>query len=135
MLYLSRRLGEEITWEFTVTPHWWPHPRVICQVCVHTHHFSLCDSPKCNPLSLLAERNKETTVLSRSHLLGHKRRGWTPSETEDLMKGVKKYGEGNWKVILDHGNFLPHRTAVSLKDKWRNLKGRRNDTPTLPVSK
>lgn len=49
---------------------------------------------------------------------------WTYAETENLLKGVKKFGIGKWKEILKHYEFSSHRTSVSLKDKWRNLKGR-----------
>ncbi len=45
-------------------------------------------------------------------------------ETEYLMAGIKRYGFGNWAVILSKYPFHPSRDKVSLKDKARNLRGR-----------
>lgn len=53
------------------------------------------------------------------------RAGWTTDETEELLKGVRQFGPGKWKMIMQHYKFAPHRTTVSLKDKWRNLQGRK----------
>jgi hypothetical protein len=51
-----------------------------------------------------------------------KRRRWTVEEEEALMEGVMRYGSGNWKKILaSAGESLAGRTAVDLKDKWRNM--------------
>jgi hypothetical protein len=35
---------------------------------------------------------------------------------------VEKIGKGKWEKILSHYDFLPQRTAIDLKDKWRNLE-------------
>lgn len=59
------------------------------------------------------------TSSPRSH-------SWSHTETENLLKGVKRFGIGRWKLILDNYEFSERRTAVSLKDKWRNLRGRYN---------
>ncbi|XP_066265177.1 telomeric repeat-binding factor 2-like [Branchiostoma lanceolatum] len=48
------------------------------------------------------------------------RHQWTDSEVENLIKGVKKYGLGNWAKIKDNFRFNG-RTNVNLKDKWRQL--------------
>ena len=79
--------------------------------------------------------NKRVTVRSRDSLIGTTpptRRGgrgaWTTIETEQLLKGVKELGVGNWSAILAHFKFTPQRTATSLKDKWRNLQGRLGHT-------
>ncbi|XP_039265388.2 uncharacterized protein LOC120341031 [Styela clava] len=50
-----------------------------------------------------------------------RRRGWTEEEDGNLLDGVNKYGEGNWKKILDEFDFY-NRTAVNLKDRYRVLK-------------
>ncbi|GMH13058.1 hypothetical protein Nepgr_014899 [Nepenthes gracilis] len=51
-----------------------------------------------------------------------KRKKWCPEEEETLRTGVKKYGIGNWKLILNvYRNIFEERTEVDLKDKWRNL--------------
>lgn len=42
-----------------------------------------------------------------------------------LLDGVKRFGAGSWKKILSTYEFHWKRTAVDLKDKYRNiLKGR-----------
>ena len=43
--------------------------------------------------------------------------------TDALRRGVNKYGKGAWLAILNDGEFLfaRKRTAVDLKDKYRNL--------------
>ncbi|XP_021724094.1 uncharacterized protein LOC110691462 [Chenopodium quinoa] len=53
---------------------------------------------------------------------------WTAEEEETLKKGVEIYDQGNgrtilWKSILEYGDsvFRKGRTAVDLKDKWRNI--------------
>ncbi|XP_008403948.1 telomeric repeat binding factor a [Poecilia reticulata] len=51
---------------------------------------------------------------------GHRRR-WTDSETENLIQGVKKFGEGNWNKIKAYYSFND-RTNVNIKDRWRTLK-------------
>ncbi|CAH1251201.1 TERF2 [Branchiostoma lanceolatum] len=48
------------------------------------------------------------------------RHQWMDSEVENLIKGVKKYGLGNWAKIKDNFRFNG-RTNVNLKDKWRQL--------------
>ncbi|XP_065870878.1 uncharacterized protein [Euphorbia lathyris] len=47
---------------------------------------------------------------------------WSLQEEEELTKGVKRYGTGNWKLILNFKrDIFIDRTAVDLKDKWRNM--------------
>lgn len=54
--------------------------------------------------------------------LRRKRKPWSNIEEDTLRKGVKKYGAGNWKFILNmYSDIFDDRTAVDLKDKWRNL--------------
>ncbi len=39
------------------------------------------------------------------------------------MRGVRKYGTGNWAQILQDDNYtFNNRKGVDLKDKWRNLQ-------------
>ncbi|XP_065855975.1 uncharacterized protein [Euphorbia lathyris] len=53
---------------------------------------------------------------------------WTPEEEQMLKEGVKKFscmGEKiPWKQILEYGSlvFLNGRSAMQLKDKWRNME-------------
>ncbi|XP_057428998.1 uncharacterized protein LOC130722323 [Lotus japonicus] len=47
---------------------------------------------------------------------------WTSLEEETLRAGVKMFGGGNWKAIRDfYSNIFENRSAVDLKDKWRNM--------------
>jgi uncharacterized membrane protein YgcG len=62
-------------------------------------------------------------------------RPWTPPEVEALVEGVAHYGRGQWADIksLEANGVaaaLETRSAVDLKDKWRNLLR----IATLPVS-
>ena len=48
------------------------------------------------------------------------RHTWDEEETGDLLRGVAKFGIGNWKKILECPEFKFHnRTAVDLKDRFR----------------
>lgn len=38
-----------------------------------------------------------------------------------LLEGVRVFGAGNWKKILNSYRFHWKRTAVDLKDKYRNI--------------
>ena len=50
---------------------------------------------------------------------------WLDEEVAALRAGVEKEGEGKWAAVLKaHPDVFLDRTAVDLKDKWRNLKGR-----------
>ncbi|XP_032416363.1 telomeric repeat binding factor a [Xiphophorus hellerii] len=51
---------------------------------------------------------------------GHRRR-WTESETENLIQGVRNFGEGSWSKIKAYYTFND-RSNVNLKDRWRTLK-------------
>ncbi|KAK0661539.1 Telobox protein 1 [Lasiodiplodia hormozganensis] len=51
---------------------------------------------------------------------GKRRKKWTEEETTTLLKGVARFGIGNWKKILDCPDFsFDGRTAVDLKDRFR----------------
>ncbi|GLU10787.1 hypothetical protein SLE2022_275710 [Rubroshorea leprosula] len=56
-----------------------------------------------------------------------KARRWSLQEEEALRDGVEKYGIGSWKMILkSNPEAFQERTEVDLKDKWRNLSGRKH---------
>jgi len=44
---------------------------------------------------------------------------WSAHEEEMVYKGVKRYGVGNWAMIRE--NFLPYRSNIGIKDKWRTM--------------
>lgn len=47
---------------------------------------------------------------------------WALEEAEALVEGVARCGGGKWADIKKLGfPAIEHRTAVDLKDKWRNL--------------
>ncbi|XP_059300706.1 uncharacterized protein LOC132052964 [Lycium ferocissimum] len=47
---------------------------------------------------------------------------WSTLEEDTLRTGVQMYGSGNWTVILGaYRDIFAVRTAVDLKDKWRNM--------------
>lgn len=53
-----------------------------------------------------------------------KRNKWSDSETADLLRGVAKFGIGNWKKILECEEFsFTNRTAVDLKDRYVHFPG------------
>jgi len=53
---------------------------------------------------------------------------WTTEEVDALTEGVKKYGAGNWAVILRayKNKFHDKRKPPDLKDKWRNVLAQKN---------
>jgi hypothetical protein len=48
------------------------------------------------------------------------RNKWTKDEEDNLRIGVARYGHGSWAKILESFQFNA-RSAVDLKDKWRNM--------------
>ncbi|XP_013880470.1 telomeric repeat binding factor a [Austrofundulus limnaeus] len=60
--------------------------------------------------------NKSTTSNTQS-----RKRMWTDSETDNLIEGVNRFGEGNWSKILSYYSF-ENRTNINLKDRWRTMK-------------
>lgn len=47
---------------------------------------------------------------------------WTEEEVMHLNAAVKALGKGKWSKALSSYKFQDCRTAVDLKDKWRNLQ-------------
>ncbi|AQK65274.1 uncharacterized LOC100382037 [Zea mays] len=46
---------------------------------------------------------------------------WTSKEVERLARGVSRFGVGQWTLLKQEFFKSSIRTAVNLKDKWRNL--------------
>ena len=60
---------------------------------------------------------------------------WLDEEVAALRAGVEKEGEGKWAAVLKaNPEVFLDRTAVDLKDKWRNLKGRATRTARKRVN-
>ncbi|XP_062200296.1 uncharacterized protein LOC133902981 [Phragmites australis] len=59
--------------------------------------------------------------FSRGYTTRKNNSRWTQKEVESLVNGVSEYGVGRWTEVK-RTYFSPSvRTAVNLKDKWRNL--------------
>ncbi|KAI3727749.1 hypothetical protein L6452_16369 [Arctium lappa] len=64
---------------------------------------------------------KESSLIS-GLLKRRPKRAWSFEEENALWIGVKKYGKGNWKLILTmYPDVFVGRSVVDLKDKWRNM--------------
>lgn len=65
------------------------------------------------PSSTIRESGKSETLRKCS-----KKHKWSEDETNDLLEGVRIYGIGRWKEILNHDGFrLEQRSKVDLKDR------------------
>jgi len=53
---------------------------------------------------------------------------WSTVEEELVYQGVLAHGVGNWALV--HTDFVPNRTNVDIKDKWRTMK-RQGRLPVL----
>lgn len=66
---------------------------------------------------------KEAAVISSPS-----RRRWTKEETDCIMVGVSKCGEGQWRKIKDmFPELLQHRTNVQIKDRWRTIQSNKEE--------
>lgn len=74
---------------------------------------------KRKPFSLKPLRFGTTTI--RRHHLRKNNEHWTFKEITELVKGVSKHGVGSWTKLKRDFFSTSIRTAVHLKDKWRNL--------------
>ncbi|ETI28168.1 hypothetical protein G647_00617 [Cladophialophora carrionii CBS 160.54] len=101
--------------------HWRAPPAVVVEKQVPCAHETVATQP--TP----ANANVPATTPSTSCAVPWKdnkprraRRKWSESETRDLLAGVKKYGMGKWKQILDDPSFnFSERSSVDLKDRYR----------------
>ncbi|CAN1141855.1 Single myb histone 5 [Linum perenne] len=51
-----------------------------------------------------------------------RKRKWSSEEEAALKNGIKEFGAGFWKEILNsRRDEFNERTEVDLKDKWRNM--------------
>lgn len=85
---------------------------------VHSRYSLLASEPK------QIRRNKGWSGRNTENVWRLRRVKWTKEEEGYLIKGVKKYGKGRWKLIINSYPFNPRRTPVDAKDKWRNMEKR-----------
>ena len=113
--------------------HWNTHHQLVCLVChsLPCIDFSTLSSRfSVESRSVVVVRNRESLVKTpakrRPVFTSNSRNSWSYTETENLIKGVNAVGVGKWATILAQYEFDVSRTATSLKDKWRNIQGRRH---------
>ncbi|KAJ7964316.1 Telomeric repeat-binding factor like [Quillaja saponaria] len=92
----------------------------------HTYEWddSIDDSPERIPIHLSSPRTCNVSPLNKYETtrIRKRRKRWSSLEEDTLRNGVKKFGKGNWKVILNcYRDIFNERTEVDLKDKWRNM--------------
>ncbi|BFG34472.1 hypothetical protein CerSpe_207460 [Prunus speciosa] len=79
-----------------------------------------------SPAKSQEEISEDECVLRRSTQKGSKQikhyTSWTSSEVMKLIEGVSQCGVGRWSEMKRSlFSSCSHRTAVDIKDKWRNL--------------
>ncbi|KAL9235492.1 hypothetical protein vseg_010247 [Gypsophila vaccaria] len=69
-----------------------------------------------------SDDNVATVPTAKGGMRRKHHRAWTLSEVLKLVDGVSRFGPGRWSEIkrLSFSSYS-YRTAVDLKDKWRNL--------------
>ncbi|KAI3801363.1 hypothetical protein L1987_29467 [Smallanthus sonchifolius] len=112
----------EQTAEVTQNPI--PEPSTPKQKCKEKESQRSTESS----LTIRLRKRKAKQTPPPVPLLRRKKLTWTKSEEETLKEGVERYSSANvakipWKEILDFGHNVFHRgrTAIDLKDKWRNI--------------
>ena len=130
----------------------WPSPKQSCCIdsdlystdkatpltSIASANTVLFLASSCRRAALLfhAERLPPASIHSRESLVTHKpvpksKRGqvarrrrvyWTTEEEHYVVQGVKRFGLGKWKDILEAYPFKSCRTSVDIRDKWRNIK-------------
>ncbi|KAM4029345.1 telomeric repeat-binding factor 1 isoform 2-T2 [Anomaloglossus baeobatrachus] len=90
------------------------HPDKTCKRIISK---SIIRKQNCDTLENVSPEHLETSCNSATR----RKQPWTWEEDEQLKKGVKKYGVGNWSKMLMNYKFH-NRTGVMLKDRWRTMK-------------
>ncbi|GAU18646.1 hypothetical protein TSUD_124790 [Trifolium subterraneum] len=89
---------------------------------VHCSSSSSSRRPKLMERASSAHTFEWNDSIENLPLPKKKKRRWTSLEEETLRAGVKMFGEGSWSAIREfYSNIFEFRSAVDLKDKWRNL--------------
>ena len=61
-----------------------------------------------------------------------RKRKWTEEETELFLKGIETFGISNWVSIQK--KFLPERTNVMIKDRYRSMMNSKDDKDRILVT-
>jgi hypothetical protein len=79
---------------------------------------SISDDFDSSELELDSDPSFRLTELKSKHGRGA-RKNWSTLEEELVYRGIQKYGTGNWAAVSQ--NYLPRRSNVDIKDKWRTM--------------
>lgn len=82
-------------------------------------------SPQHKKIHPPSKRTKSNSPQMNSPNNYIKKGAWSEAESQCLLEGVDCYGEGKWKEIKASYPDLRFRTTNQLKDKYRNIKGRK----------
>lgn len=73
-------------------------------------------------LDLKTQENKRLRKLRAIARSGSKTQKFTDIEVANLLRGVYKHGESNWRSVLSEEKFTRLRTVNQLIYKWRMIK-------------
>jgi len=111
-----------------------PHANKLCRIGVSVLKPSFLPHPTVPqltpmPTNLLSEEKLSTAGASNSKGAG-KGTQWTQNESNCLRHGMKMFGSkrNKWTLIKRHfQKELQQRSNVDLKDRWRNIQGRKQN--------
>jgi hypothetical protein len=76
-------------------------------------------SPQTPATPAATRRSQQPKSAKTASTARRARRKWTDEETQDLIKGCREHGVGNWKKVLDDPRFnFNGRSSVDLKDRY-----------------
>jgi len=88
-------------------------------------HYDHKKFPAISPRAPKAQRAHADSIRKSSGK-GPKKKPFSDDEVDNLMRGVAKFGEGQWSKILHSYLFQPFRNSIDLRDKWRNMEKAKN---------
>lgn len=130
-----------------VQEHYVLPDRVQAATHVHTELYKVLDllpAPAVAPAAAPAPEpipapSRDTTIDEGKHedAAEHepkRRRVWSPAEVEALHEGVRTYGAGRWAQMVRDLPALQHRSAESVKDKWRQVRPLQQQPPQTQLN-